>query len=86
MCVRPSYLSYSGHYRTSLKSWKINNSGGYERGERDRWEKPGGVEIEGGEDSDGLKTGRKSRVNEMKRQAGGDSVPKQQQMKCEEDL
>lgn len=35
-------------------------------------EEPGGVEIEGGEDSGGLKTGGKCRVKEMKRQAGGE--------------
>lgn len=28
-------------------------------------EKPGGVEIEGGEDSDGLKTGGKCKVKEI---------------------
>lgn len=44
----------------------------------DRWEKPRGVETDGGKDSDGLKTGGKCRVIEMKRQAGCNSVSEQQ--------
>lgn len=44
-------------------------------------EEPGGPEIEGSEDSDGLKTEGKCRVKEIKRQAGGDG---KQREKCED--